>query len=55
LAAVAQELMGKGLTMVTVMIMLQRLVLVGKMLFLVDRYLRLLIMALVLVLMCGAL
>jgi hypothetical protein len=38
---VLQELVGKGLTMVTVMIMMQRLVLVGKMLFMVDRYLRL--------------
>jgi hypothetical protein len=68
-----QELVGKGLTPVTVMLVLQRHVLVGKGLFLVDRGwqplvlvggkmlllvgrdLRMLIMALVLVLMCGTL
>jgi hypothetical protein len=50
-----QELVGKGLTLVTVMLVLRRLVLVGKWLLLVDKDLRLLIMALVLLLMCGTL
>jgi hypothetical protein len=50
-----QGLVGKGLTLVMVMLVLQRLVLVGKGLLLGDRDLRLLIMALVLMLMCGAL
>jgi predicted transcriptional regulator len=35
-----QELVGKGLTMVTVMMVVQRLVLVGKGLLLVDRDMR---------------
>jgi hypothetical protein len=50
-----QEPVGKGLTLVTVMLVQQRLVLVGKGLLLVNRDLRLLILALVLLLISGTL
>jgi hypothetical protein len=49
------ELVGTGLTLVAVLLVLQRLALVVKELLLVDKDLRLLVLALVLLLLCGTL